>query len=253
MKSKFLWLVSLWPLLVVSAYGGKSIVVDLTAQTATAYEDGRTVFSGQISTGTAKRPTPTGHFRVLEKDIDHISSSWPKPNGGAKMHYMLRVTHYGIAMHLGFVPNYPASHGCIRMQNGFAQKMYAWARVGTPVQVKGHAPTRVVRHSLVSRRSYRPVVSKKYIKMSALNALSGLPPKQKKIPVAAKKVQKKVSEYASSHALKKPYVEPTALELMSTSPKVVKKVKKMQHRKDYTNQPLRKKAPKLSPLEAMRV
>jgi len=129
----------------VGANASKKIVVNLSSQTATAYENGHEVFSGHISSGTAKRPTPTGNFRVLEKDKRHVSSSWPKPNGGAKMNYMLRLTNYGIAMHLGYVPNYPASHGCIRLENGFAQRMYSWARVGTRVKVIGHGPRRVNR------------------------------------------------------------------------------------------------------------
>jgi hypothetical protein len=61
------------------------------------------------------------------------------------MHYMLRVTGSGIAMHLGHVPNYPASHGCIRMQNGFAQRMYRWAHVGVPISIIGTPPYRVSR------------------------------------------------------------------------------------------------------------
>jgi len=175
-----------------SVYAGKSIVVDLSTQTATAYENGMAVFSGQISTGTAKRPTPTGSFRVLEKDIDHVSSSWPKPNGGAKMHYMLRVTHYGIAMHLGFVPNYPASHGCIRLQNGFAQRMYAWAHVGIPVRVVGHAPARVTR----SRTQIAKTVNKqqKRKKLTALEIFSSSPKVGRDVELKQKGTWEKASK-----------------------------------------------------------
>ena len=42
-------------------------------------------------------------------------------------------------MHIGHVPNKPASHGCIRMKSGFAQRMFKWARVGIPVYVEGDA------------------------------------------------------------------------------------------------------------------
>jgi len=139
--------------LVGVAEAKKQIVVDLSKQEAYAYENGRLVFSGWVSTGRPGHRTPTGYFRVLEKDIDHVSSKYPRPNGGAKMYYMLRLTNYGIAMHLGYVPNYPASHGCIRMQNGFAQKMYYWANVGTPVIIKGVPPRYVSRthHSLPTK------------------------------------------------------------------------------------------------------
>jgi hypothetical protein len=128
-----------------TAQAGKRIVVDLSEQEAYAYQDGRLLFHGWVSTGKPGHRTPTGHFRVLEKELRHVSSRYPEPNGGARMDYMLRLTNYGVAMHLGYVPNYPASHGCIRMENGFAQRMYNWADVGTPVIVRGTPPRYVDR------------------------------------------------------------------------------------------------------------
>jgi len=129
-------LLFIFPLFLVAQ---KEIVVDLSEQRAYAYEDGDVVFSGRISSGKIGRETPIGTFRILEKKRYHRSNLWPKPNGGAKMNYMLRLTNSGIAMHLGYVPNRPASHGCIRMKNGFAQRMFKWAKVGTPVHVEGDA------------------------------------------------------------------------------------------------------------------
>ena len=165
-------------------YAGKKIVVDLTKQVAYAYENGHIVFSGNVSTGRPGRRTPVGHFRVLEKDIDHVSSKYPRPNGGARMNYMLRLTNYGVAMHLGYVPNYPASHGCIRMENGFAQKMYYWAPVGTPVVIKGTPPRYVVRNSSFnSSYSYNDTEFKKnssshYKANDPLLFMSSIPSKQ---------------------------------------------------------------------------
>ena len=126
-------------LLPLHVMASKRILVDLTHQIAIAYKNGTLVFYGRISSGMIGRETPTGTFRVLKKEIDHVSNLWPEPDGGARMPYMLRLTRDGIAMHLGPTPNYPASHGCIRMQNGFAQQMYEWARVGTYVDVIGKA------------------------------------------------------------------------------------------------------------------
>jgi len=117
----------------------QEIVVDLSEQKAYAIEDGYVIFEGRISSGKAGRETPNGEFRILQKKRKHISNLWPKPNGGAKMPYMMRLTNSGIAMHLGYVPNRPASHGCIRLKRGFAQRMYRWAKVGTPVYVEGSA------------------------------------------------------------------------------------------------------------------
>jgi len=129
----------------VAFSGNKKIVVDLTKQVAYAYEGDKLVYKGWISSGKEKFKTPTGRYRVLAKEKEHISNEWPKPNGGAKMPYMLRLTWSGIALHLGYTPNRPASHGCVRLKNGFAQKLFKWATVGTRVIIKGKAPKRVAR------------------------------------------------------------------------------------------------------------
>ena len=173
-----------------SAQAGKKIVVDLGEQEAYAYEDGHVVFHGWISTGRPGRRTPTGHFRVLEKELRHVSSKYPEPNGGARMDYMLRLTDYGVAMHLGYVPNYPASHGCIRMENGFAQKMYNWATVGTPVIIRG-TPPRYVNRPL-SRHAPRVARSgttshNVFVGNDPLKFLSSVPGKRASIEKTAKK------------------------------------------------------------------
>jgi hypothetical protein len=125
-----LFLFMLTPLL-----ASKKIIVDLHGQRAYAFENNKNVFSGRISSGKKGRRTPLGVFSILEKKRKHTSNLWPKPKGGAKMPYMMRLTYGGIAMHLGYVPKYPASHGCVRLKSGFAQKLYAWASVGTAVEV----------------------------------------------------------------------------------------------------------------------
>ena len=130
---------------ILSFAGNKKIVVDLTKQEAYAYEGKTLIYKGWISSGQRKYPTPTGEFRVLTREKEHISNEWPKPNGGAKMPYMLRLTWTGIALHMGYTPNRPASHGCVRLKKGFAQKLYKWATIGTKVIIKGKAPRWVAR------------------------------------------------------------------------------------------------------------
>ena len=118
----------------------KEIVIDLSEQMAYAIEDGFVAFEGRISSGVIGRDTPNGEYKIMQKKRYHRSNLWPKPDGGAKMNYMLRLTNTGIAMHLGHVPKKgPASHGCIRLKSGFAQRMFKWARVGIPVYVEGDA------------------------------------------------------------------------------------------------------------------
>ena len=90
-------------------YGEKFILIDLDSQMGYAYENGDLKMSGRVSTGKKDFRTPRGYYNILEKKRYHRSNLWPKPNGGAKMDYMLRLTNTGIAMHLGAVPKYPAS------------------------------------------------------------------------------------------------------------------------------------------------
>lgn len=115
----------------------KKIVIDLSLQKAYALKNGHIVFEGRISSGKEGRETPNGTYTIMQKKRHHKSNLWPKPNGGAKMPYMMRLTNDGIALHLGHVPNRPASHGCVRLPNGFAQKMFRWASVGTKVEIEG--------------------------------------------------------------------------------------------------------------------
>ena len=123
----------------------KKIVVDLSKQEAFAYEDGKLLMKGWISSGKPDFETPKGRYRVLAKEKFHISNEWPKPDGGAEMPFMLRLTWSGVAIHLGYVPNYPASHGCVRAKDGLAQELYKWADIGTRVVIKGKEPKRVSR------------------------------------------------------------------------------------------------------------
>jgi len=135
---KFLWIASMiifTPLF--ATY--KEIVVDLHKQVAYALEDGNIKFEGKISSGKRGRATPEGDYHILEKKRYHRSNMWPKPHGGAKMPYMLRLTNTGIAMHMGNVRRRAASHGCIRMSPSLARKMYKWAKVGMVVHVDGDA------------------------------------------------------------------------------------------------------------------
>jgi lipoprotein-anchoring transpeptidase ErfK/SrfK len=56
------------------------------------------------------------------------------------MPYMQRLTWYGIALHAGRLPGYPASHGCIRLPRKFAKKLYGITDFSTEVTVTGKRP-----------------------------------------------------------------------------------------------------------------
>jgi lipoprotein-anchoring transpeptidase ErfK/SrfK len=82
-----------------------------------------------ISTGKDEKPTPTGIFSVLDKKPFYRSKKYDN----APMPFMQRIDRYGVALHGGFNPGYPASHGCIRLPVAFAKKLYSVTDLGTPV------------------------------------------------------------------------------------------------------------------------
>ena len=129
----------LFTLIFTFSFSEKMIEVDLTEQVAYAIEDGAIVFFGKISSGKKGHRTPTGTFSILQKKKSHKSNLYPKPNGGASMPYMMRLTNSGIALHRGRTPNHPASHGCIRLERGFAKEMFYWADINIEVNVHGDA------------------------------------------------------------------------------------------------------------------
>ena len=115
----------------------KEVYIDLSLQKAYAVENGETRFEGRISSGKSGHETPTGYFEILQKKRTHTSNLYPKPNGGARMPYMMRLTWDGVAMHQGYVPRHPASHGCVRLRKKFAKKLFDWVKKGTLVTIAG--------------------------------------------------------------------------------------------------------------------
>jgi lipoprotein-anchoring transpeptidase ErfK/SrfK len=107
------------------------IVVSISEQRAYVYKAGELIASSPVSTGKHGHPTPVGTFRILEKQVHHRSNIY----SNAPMPYMQRLTTYGIALHAGPLPGYPASHGCIRLPLSFAKRLYALTDTATRVTV----------------------------------------------------------------------------------------------------------------------
>ncbi len=115
----------------IDVFAKKEIIIDLTKQKLYAIEDGNITMDTNISTGKKGYRTPAGKFKILEKKRYHISTIYNLP-----MPYMLRLTNGGVAIHQGYVPNYPASHGCIRVPKRVAEELFYWTPKGTIVYVK---------------------------------------------------------------------------------------------------------------------
>lgn len=142
--------------------GKPRIVINLSTQRVQYYKDKELVGVSPISSGRESNGTVTGSFSILDKDIDHRSSLFgsyvdkdgnvvqgdvdtrtdPAPPGtkyiGANMRYFMRIVG-GIGMHEGYLPGYPASHGCIRLPTKMAAIFFKETPTGTPVQIIGES------------------------------------------------------------------------------------------------------------------
>ena len=122
---EFLWYPQIAP------EGPVVLVVSLDEQRAYVYRNGIAIGVSTISSGKAGKETPTGVFTILQKNKDHRSNLY----NDAPMPYMQRLTWDGIALHGGHLPGYPASHGCVRLPQAFAEKLFGITRFGDSVVV----------------------------------------------------------------------------------------------------------------------
>src|SRR3546814_12196366 len=102
------------------AKGELVVVADLKTQMVHVYRGGEEIGVATISTGRKGFETPTGVFRILEKNVDHYSDLYEL----APMPFMQRLTWDGIALHAAPVPGRPVSHGCIRIPEEIGQILY---------------------------------------------------------------------------------------------------------------------------------
>ena len=115
--------------------GPYTIVVAIGPQEALLYGKDGLIDRASISTGMPGHPTPMGVFTVISKARWHASNIY----SGAPMPFMQRITWSGVALHAGPRPGYPASHGCIRLPEDFAVRLYHTTKIGTRVIVTREA------------------------------------------------------------------------------------------------------------------
>ena len=104
-------------------------IVSIKSQQVTFYDSEGWILRAPVSTGISGRETPAGVFALIEKDKDHHSSLYDD----AWMPNMQRITWNGVALHGGPLPGYAASHGCVRMPFGFAEKLFDKTHIGMRV------------------------------------------------------------------------------------------------------------------------
>ena len=141
--------------------GNSRFVISISKQRAYLMVGDDVYIDTPVSTGKRSGMTPTGSFKISEKDADHRSSIYGEfvdskgrtvrsgistkvdsaPSGtryrGAAMNWFCRLTSGGVGMHTGILPGYPASHGCVRLPEEIAKMIFERVKIGTPVTIEG--------------------------------------------------------------------------------------------------------------------
>ena len=133
-----------WP---AAADQPKALVVHQPIQAFAAYELGRLVRWGPVSTGRRETPTPAGAFNLTWKSKSRRSTD---NDAWLLEWYFNFVNSRGVSFHKFDLPGYPASHACVRLLERDAQWLYEWGdqwtldatkrqvvTAGTPVLVVG--------------------------------------------------------------------------------------------------------------------
>lgn len=125
----------------------KFIVVHQPMQAFGAYESGKLVRWGPVSTGRRETPTPSGLFNLTWRSRKRTSTD---NEAWVLEWYFNFVNSRGVSFHQFELPGYAASHACARMLQRDAQWLYEWGDqwvlsadkrsvevAGTPVLILG--------------------------------------------------------------------------------------------------------------------
>jgi len=107
------------------------IEISLAMQRVALVRDGVPIYHARCSTGRAGYSTKRGEFVITNKERNHRSTIYH-----VEMPYFMRLSCLDFGMHAGYVPNHPASHGCIRLPEDTARKFFSEIPVGTVVTVQ---------------------------------------------------------------------------------------------------------------------
>ena len=105
--------------------------ISLALQRIALVKNGVPIYRSRCSTGRPGYSTKSGEFVITNKERNHRSTIYH-----VEMPYFMRLSCLDFGMHAGLVPNYPASHGCIRLPGDAARRFFAELPLGTLVSVK---------------------------------------------------------------------------------------------------------------------
>jgi lipoprotein-anchoring transpeptidase ErfK/SrfK len=120
-----------YDLLAARKNGEKRIVVDVASQRAYLIIDNVIALDTAVSTARNGKYTPRGEFKITER----VKSGKTSSIYGCSLPYWQRLDESAIGFHIGDLPGYPASAGCIRLPESIAPILFENTASGITVQV----------------------------------------------------------------------------------------------------------------------
>ncbi len=110
--------------------GEREIRIFIDLQYFGAYEGGKLLFWGPVSSGKKQKPTPPGKYFVNYKERFRRSLKYEN----APMPFSINYNR-GFFIHQQSLPGRPASHGCVRLLQVDAERLFFWSQRRDPVTV----------------------------------------------------------------------------------------------------------------------
>lgn len=109
----------------------RKVIIDIGRQRAFLIIQGLVAIDSAVSTARRGKYTPRGTFQITER----VRSGKTSTIYHVYMPYWMRLSNTTVGMHVGDLPGYPASAGCIRLPQSVGPILFENTSRGVPVEV----------------------------------------------------------------------------------------------------------------------
>jgi lipoprotein-anchoring transpeptidase ErfK/SrfK len=111
--------------------GERELIVDIQDQRAYLIVNGGIAIDTAVSTARTGKYTPRGEFKITER----VRTGKTSNLYGCELPFWMRLDESAIGLHVGDLPGYPASAGCVRLPHDVAPLIFNHTGSGTVVRV----------------------------------------------------------------------------------------------------------------------
>jgi lipoprotein-anchoring transpeptidase ErfK/SrfK len=129
---------------VASSRAKRTVLVSVPDRKLAVIEDGNVIATFSVAVGAAASPSPTGEFQIVTRVANptyyHAGKVIPTGKDNPLGTRWLGLSQKGYGIHGTNAPSsvgHAKSHGCIRLRNRDAERLFAMLQIGDMVQIRG--------------------------------------------------------------------------------------------------------------------